>query len=157
MTLTTTQQSQIRASLNNALNALLNHITIFFTNPPPRELPAHLLSPIPATLLSSNPSTPITEAQGQSNEAAEWSFLPRYSSALATCKWGLLILETLAKRVAEFVSWGEDTADAIRIAIGGIRERIVRATLVTWRDGTLVSDDTDKRCGTFLRVGGLDY
>jgi len=54
---------------------------------------------------------------------------------LATSKWGIMILETLAKKVAEFVSWGEDTADAVRIAVGGIRERIIRATLVSWRDG----------------------
>lgn len=44
-------------------------------------------------------------------------------------------METLAKKVVEFISWGEDTADGIRIVMGGIRERIIRAALVSWRDG----------------------
>jgi hypothetical protein len=109
--------------LNNALNAILNHISIFFTNPPPKDLPSHLLSP--------NPSAPTSEME----DISEWSFLPRYSSALATCKWGVNILEHLARRVVDFMVWGEDTADAIRIAIGGIRERIVRATLLAWHHG----------------------
>jgi hypothetical protein len=74
----------------------------------------------------------------QFDDVAEWSFLPRYSSALAASKWGHSILETLAKKVAEFIGWGEDTADAVRIAMGGVRERIVRATLVAWRDGLIL-------------------
>jgi hypothetical protein len=136
VTLTSQHQSQIRSSLNNALNAVLNHITIFFNNPPPRDLPSYLLSPNPLSAIS-RPSTPVPlEApQTHSEGTSEWSFLPRYSSALTTCKWGLAILNTLAKNVLEFLSWGEDTGDAIRVAVGGIRERIVRAVLVTWRDG----------------------
>ena len=46
-----------------------------------------------------------------------------------------MILETIGKRVAEFVSWGEETGDAVRIAIGGVRERLIRAAFVCWRDG----------------------
>src|SRR5271163_3831511 len=114
----------MQSNLNNAVNALLNHLTIFFSNPPPREL----MSPHIAT-----PATPVHE--DQFFEASEWSFLPRYSSALALCKWSLAFLETLAKRLMEFLPWGEDIADAIRIAVGGIRERLVRATLVAWREG----------------------
>ena len=41
----------------------------------------------------------------------------------------------MGKRVAEFLTWGEETGDAVRIAVGGIRERIIRAALVAWRDG----------------------
>lgn len=135
ISLTPQQHTHMRTSLNNTLNALLNHITIFFANPPPRDLPSHLMSPNPAS--QSAPSTPAAETpQMQFEDTTEWSFLPRYSSALASCKWGLAILETLAKRVQEFVSWGEDTADGVRIAMGGVRERLVRATLVAWRDGS---------------------
>lgn len=135
MTLTSTQQSQIGTCLNNAFNAILNHITIFFTNPPPKELPSHLLSPIPTNGISA-PTTPSDAPQTPVDDSfPEWSFLPRYTSALATCKWGLAILEQLANRVSEFLGWGEDTADAVRIAVGGVRERIVRATLVAWHDG----------------------
>ena len=130
--LTSQDQSHIRTSLNNTLNALLNHITIFFSNPPPRELPSHLLSPNPQTA----PSTPMTETPVQAVEAnPEWSFLPSNSSALAACKWSLTILETLGKRLQDFLLWGEDTADTIRIAVGGVRERTIRAILVAWRDG----------------------
>jgi hypothetical protein len=129
ISLTAQQHSQMRTSLNNTLTALLNHITIFFTNPPPRDLPSHLMSPNPAT-------TPVTETpQLDFEDISEWSFLPRYSSALASCKWGLAILETLAKRVQDFIGWGEDTADGVRIAIGGVRERLVKATLLAWKDG----------------------
>jgi len=67
--------------------------------------------------------------------SSEWSFLPAHSTTLAACKWGKLLLDTLSKAVQDFLSWGEDTADAIRIAFGGIRERLVRAVLVTWREG----------------------
>ena len=49
-----------------------------------------------------------------------------------------MILETIGKRVAEFVSWGEETGDAVRIAVGGVRERLIRAALVAWRDGSLL-------------------
>ena len=132
--MTPDHQSQIRTSLNNALTALLNHITIFFNNPPPRELPSHLLSPNPMTGIS-RPSTPGPETpQMGTEETQEWSFLPRHSSALATSKWGLVILNTLAKKVVEFLSWGEDTGDSIRIAMGAIRERLVRAVLTSWRE-----------------------
>jgi Exocyst complex component Sec5 len=113
----------------------LNHITIFFTNPPPKDLPSYLLSPTPINGISA-PTTPSDAPQTPVDEpSAEWSFLPRYTSALAACKWGLSILEQLANRVSEFLGWGEDTADAIRIAVGGIRERIVRAIIVAWHDG----------------------
>ena len=44
-------------------------------------------------------------------------------------------METLGKRVTEFVAWGEEAGDAVRIAVGGIRERIIRAALVAWREG----------------------
>lgn len=138
MTLSTALQSQILTSLNNCLNALLNHLTIFFANPPPRELPTYLVTPsISALPGSSNPSTPVPGTPNQFEETPEWSFLPQHSSALAACKWGLSILEMLAKRASEFISWGEDTTDAIRIAMGGIRERIVRASLIAWRGGVL--------------------
>ena len=134
ISLTAQQHSQMRTSLNNTLNALLNHITMFFTNPPPRDLPSHLMSPNPANQISA--STPVTETPHlEFEEISEWSFLPRYSSALASCKWGLAILETLAKRVQDFIGWGEDTADGVRIAIGGVRERLVKATLLAWKDG----------------------
>jgi hypothetical protein len=131
--LTSQDQSQIRASLTNTLNALLNHVTLFFSNPPPKELPAHLLSPNP----HSAPSTPLNETPGhsQGGNHVEWSFLPPNSSALAAAKWGLMLLETLGKRLQDFLPWGEETADGIRIAVGGIRERIARATLIAWRDG----------------------
>jgi len=46
-----------------------------------------------------------------------------------------VFLEALAKRLVEFLTWGEEIADAIRIAVGGIRERLVRASLVAWREG----------------------
>jgi hypothetical protein len=136
VTLTSAQQSQIRTSLNNTLNAILNHITIFFTNPPPKDLPSYLLSPNPTNGLSA-PTTPLTEApQTPVDETStEWSFLPKYTSSLAVCKWGLAILEQFASRASEFLGWAEDTADAVRIAVGGIRERIVRAALVAWHDG----------------------
>jgi hypothetical protein len=92
------------------------------------------MSPNPANQMSA--STPVTETPHlEFEEISEWSFLPRYSSALASCKWGLVILETLAKRVQDFIGWGEDTADGVRIAIGGVRERLVKATLLAWKDG----------------------
>jgi hypothetical protein len=84
----------------------------------------------------STPSTPVTESLLQFEDQSEWAFLPAHSSGLATAKWGGAILEGLAKRVGEFVSWGEEGADSVRIAVGGIRERIVRAVLVSWREGT---------------------
>jgi len=156
LALTQQHQSQIRTQLNNTLNALLNHLTIFFTNPPPKELPSHLLSPNPNTATThSAPSTPVTESPAQfEDNIVEWSFLPRYSCALAVCKWGLLILETIGKRVAEFVTWGEETGDAVRIAVGGIRERVIRAALTAWRDGRtpfLCGVADYGRCGTLLR------
>lgn len=67
------------------------------------------------------------------------SFLPPGSSALGCCKWSYLILEGLSRRVGECVLWGEESADVVRIAVGGIRERIVKAALVCWREGTLTS------------------
>lgn len=142
ITLTSQDQLQIRTNINNTLTAVLNHLTIFFTNPPPKDLASHLLSPNPGTAHESSlPSTPISETPtSQFEDISEWSFLPRYSCALATCKWGCAILEILSKRIVEFISWGEDIADGIRIAVGGIRERIVRAALISWRDGTLSPD-----------------
>jgi hypothetical protein len=159
--MTPQHQSQMRTSLSNALAAVLNHITIFFSNPPPRDLPSHLLSPNQATGDQfSAPSSPVDDTpQMLFEDVTEWSFLPRYSSALAASKWGQSILETLAKKVGEFIGWGEDTADAVRIAVGGVRERIIRATLVSWRDGSSLIKLTivNCRCGTFLCFGGLGY
>jgi len=48
-------------------------------------------------------------------------------------------LEALSRRVGECVAWDEEAADIVRIAVGGIRERLVRAVLVCWRDGTFPS------------------
>jgi hypothetical protein len=118
------------------------------------------MSPNPNTATHSAPSTPVTEYPSQFEDIVEYSFLPRYSSALAACKWGLMILDTIGKRVVEFVSWGEETGDAVRIAVGGVRERLIRAALVAWRDGTPSTASrvvTDGRCGTFLCFGGLGY
>jgi hypothetical protein len=152
--LTPTDQSQIKSQLNNTLTTLLNHISTFFTSPAPRDLPSHLLSPNPQSA-HSPPSTPVTETPQfpvLGEDSQEWSFLPRYSSGLACVKWGLAILEALAKRVGEFVSWGEEMGDAVRIAIGGIRERIIKAALVAWRDGSdaLFWEFPDGRYGAFL-------
>ena len=139
--LTPQDQSQIRTSLNNALNAILNHVTIFFTHPPPKELPSYLVSPNPNSALPiSRPSTPAIDSPTAPSEdtAGEWSFLPRHSSALATCKWGFAILEVLAKRAVDFISWSEDAGDAVRIAVSGVRERLVRAALMSWQEGITV-------------------
>jgi len=137
--ITPTHQSQIKSQLNTALTTLLTNLTNFFTSPPPRDLPSHLISPNPQTAQASPPSTPVSETPqipSLPEDQQEWSFLPRYSSGLASAKWGLAILESIAKRIAEFVSWGEDVGDAVRIAVAGIRERIIKAVLVAWRDGT---------------------
>ena len=97
-----------------------------------------MLSPTPLSAINTSaPSSPVSDTpQTGFEDVIDWSFLPRYSSALGVCTWGYGMLGAMAKRVAEFISWGENTADAIRIAMGIIRERIVKATLVAWKDGT---------------------
>jgi Exocyst complex component Sec5 len=129
--LTTQDQSQVRTTLNNTLTALLSQLVLFFSSPPPKDLPSHLFSP---TQLPSSVDTPVTPLPDI--PLSEWSFLPPHTSALAATKWSRLILDALARRVVDFLSWGEDTADGVRIAVGNVRERLVRAMLVAWRDGT---------------------
>lgn len=83
---------------------------------------------------------PITpSADTVAAEAEGWSFLPPHGSGLAASKWSHAILEALSRRVGECVAWDEEAADIVRIAVGGIRERLVRAVLVCWRDGTFPS------------------
>jgi len=65
------------------------------------------------------------------------AFLPPGSSALGCCKFSSMILEGLSARVGDCVLWGEESVDVVRIAMGGIRERIVKAVLVSWREGTM--------------------
>jgi hypothetical protein len=38
-------------------------------------------------------------------------------------------------RLGEFVGWSEEVADAVRIAVGAVRERLVRGALVAWKEG----------------------
>lgn len=105
------------------------------------------MTSIPSTpvtdLPSQNPSTQNPSTQNPDTRIDDAtmdgiSFLPPGSSALGCCKFSYMILEELSRRVGECVLWGEESVDVVRIAMGGIRERIVKAALVSWREGTTI-------------------